>query len=211
MGDPPVSYHSFTEETLAYVICGNVLETRDTAEDKADTTIFLLELMLSFTSTIMAWIMDGNGDIHDEEVEATEAIDRMTWSIWDCGGGLPEERTFKLRTERMNIGEEKRELEGISGWKSSMHRDMKKTQLISESENVSFSVVSDSLQFYGQWPTRLLCPWILQQEYWSGWVAIPFSRGSSPPRDRTLILLHCSQSLYHLSHQGSSGFFLNHP
>ena len=47
----------------------------------------------------------------------------------------------------MNISEEKRELGGISGWRSSMHRDKKK--LLSESENVSFSVVSVSLQFHG--------------------------------------------------------------
>ena len=35
------------------------------------------------------------------------------------------------------------------------------------------------------------------------WVAIPFSRGSSQPRDQTQGLLLCRQILYHLSHQGS--------
>ena len=35
------------------------------------------------------------------------------------------------------------------------------------------------------------------------WVAIPFSRGSSWPRDRTWGLLHCRQILYHLNPQGS--------
>ena len=35
------------------------------------------------------------------------------------------------------------------------------------------------------------------------WVAIPFSRGSSRPRDQTQVLLHCRRILYHLSHQGS--------
>ena len=34
------------------------------------------------------------------------------------------------------------------------------------------------------------------------WVAMPFSRGSSQPRDQTWGLLHCRQFLYHLSHQG---------
>ena len=34
------------------------------------------------------------------------------------------------------------------------------------------------------------------------WVTIPFSRGSSWPRDQTQVLLHCRQLLYHLSHQG---------
>ena len=31
------------------------------------------------------------------------------------------------------------------------------------------------------------------------WAAIPFSRGSSRPRDQTLGLLHCGQILYSLS------------
>ena len=34
------------------------------------------------------------------------------------------------------------------------------------------------------------------------WIAIPFSRGSSFPRDHSnLGLLHCRQILYHLSYQ----------
>ena len=36
------------------------------------------------------------------------------------------------------------------------------------------------------------------------WVAIPFSRGSSQPRDRTQVS-HIAGRLYHLSHQGSPG------
>ena len=32
------------------------------------------------------------------------------------------------------------------------------------------------------------------------WVAVPFSRGSSQPRDRTPGLPHCRQILYQLSH-----------
>ena len=35
------------------------------------------------------------------------------------------------------------------------------------------------------------------------WVAVPFSRGSSQPRDQTQDLPHCRQILYQLSHQGS--------
>ena len=35
------------------------------------------------------------------------------------------------------------------------------------------------------------------------WVAIPFSRGSSPTQRWNLSLLHCRQILYRLSHQGS--------
>ena len=33
------------------------------------------------------------------------------------------------------------------------------------------------------------------------WVAIPFFRGPSRPRDQTLGLLHCRQFLYRLCHQ----------
>ena len=35
------------------------------------------------------------------------------------------------------------------------------------------------------------------------WVAISFSTGSSPPRDRTQVSCIVSKALYHLSHQGS--------
>ena len=33
------------------------------------------------------------------------------------------------------------------------------------------------------------------------WVAIPFSRGTSRPRESNLVLLHCRRILYQLSHQ----------
>ena len=36
------------------------------------------------------------------------------------------------------------------------------------------------------------------------WVAMPFSRGSSRPRNRTPGLRHYRETFYHLSHQGSS-------
>ena len=42
---------------------------------------------------------------------------------------------------------------------------------------------SDSSQPHGLWFTRLLCPWTRILE----WVAIPFSRASSQPQDRTLV------------------------
>ena len=52
------------------------------------------------------------------------------------------------------------------------------------SESVSCSVISNSVRPHGQKPIRLLCPWIPQQEYW---VVVPFSRGSSQPRDQTWV------------------------
>ena len=36
------------------------------------------------------------------------------------------------------------------------------------------------------------------------WVAISFSRGSSPPRNRTRVSRIASRCFYHLSHEGSS-------
>ena len=35
------------------------------------------------------------------------------------------------------------------------------------------------------------------------WVAIPFSRGSSPTQGLNMSLLHCRQILYHVNHWGS--------
>ena len=35
------------------------------------------------------------------------------------------------------------------------------------------------------------------------WVAFPFSRGSSQPRDQTQVYLHCRWILYQLNHKGS--------
>ena len=43
------------------------------------------------------------------------------------------------------------------------------------------------------------------------WVAIPFSRGASWPRDQTLGLPHCRQILYLLSQQGRPAYPHSHP
>ena len=56
---------------------------------------------------------------------------------------------------------------------------------------ISRSVASDSLRPHGILQARIL-----------EWVAFPFSRGSSQPRNRTQVL-RCRQILYQLSHQGS--------
>ena len=64
--------------------------------------------------------------------------------------------------------------------------------------------MSDSVQLYGLWPSRLLCPWgFSRQEYWSikeyvkwkkkkkerilEWVAMLSSRGSSQPRAQNCV------------------------
>ena len=56
----------------------------------------------------------------------------------------------------------------------------------SESESVSCSVMSDSLQPHGLQPAMLLCPWDSLGQNMQ-WVAIPFSRGSSHPWVQTWI------------------------
>ena len=53
-------------------------------------------------------------------------------------------------------------------------------------EKNNHSVVSDSLLPQGLWPAKLLSMGILQASILK-WVAIPFSRGSSWPRDRTQV------------------------
>ena len=55
-----------------------------------------------------------------------------------------------------------------------------------ESESVSRSVVSDSLQPHGLEPARLLCPWDPPGKN-AGADCHSLSRGSSPPRDQTQI------------------------
>ena len=50
---------------------------------------------------------------------------------------------------------------------------------------LSFSVMSESLRPCGLQPTSHLCPWRILQARILEWVAIPFSRGTSQPRDWT--------------------------
>ena len=52
--------------------------------------------------------------------------------------------------------------------------------------SVSHSVVSGSLWPLGLWPTSLLAPWDSPGKILE-WIAIPFSRGSFQPRDRTRV------------------------
>ena len=66
-------------------------------------------------------------------------------------------------------------------------------------ESESHPVMSDSLRPAHQAPLSM---GILQARILE-WVAIPFSRGSSPMKGSNPGLPHCRQILYHLSHQGS--------
>ena len=52
-------------------------------------------------------------------------------------------------------------------------------------QSVSQAVVADSLRLHGLQPARLLCLWDSPSKRVLQWVAIPFSWGSSWPRDRT--------------------------
>ena len=64
------------------------------------------------------------------------------------------------------------------------------------------SVVSSSLRLHDCSPPGFSVRGILQARILE-WVAIPFSRGSSPPRDRTQVSCLAGGFFYHLSH--SSG------
>ena len=68
--------------------------------------------------------------------------------------------------------------------------------------SISHSVVFDSLQLHGLYPTRLLCPWNSPDKNTvvgnhSLLYPVFQTQGSNPG------LLHCRRILYHLSHQGS--------
>ena len=45
----------------------------------------------------------------------------------------------------------------------------------------------DSWRPHGLQPTRLLCPWDFPGKDTLEWVSIPFSKGSSQPRDQTQV------------------------
>ena len=64
-------------------------------------------------------------------------------------------------------------------------------------ENVSCSVVSNSVGPHGLKRQAPLSMGFSRPEYWSG-IATPLSRGSPQPE-----ILHCRQIPYHLRHQGS--------
>ena len=72
-------------------------------------------------------------------------------------------------------------------WKRCLDFDLPSISLFPESESESRSIVSDSLQ-----PHRLYSSpgssvrWVLQARILE-WVAFPFSRGSSQPRDQTQV------------------------
>ena len=69
-----------------------------------------------------------------------------------------------------------------------------------KSKSVSHSVMSNSYDPMDYSPPGSSIHRILQARILE-WVANPFSRGSSQPRDRTHV--SCMQILYYLNHQGS--------
>ena len=77
-----------------------------------------------------------------------------------------------------------------------------RNQLRSESENVSHTVMSNSLRPHGLYPARLLCPWNSAGKN-TGVGNHSLLQGIFPVQELKLSLLHCRRTLYHLSHQGS--------
>ena len=66
----------------------------------------------------------------------------------------------------------------------------------------SRSVMSDSLWPHGLYPARLLCPWNSLGKS-TGVGCHLFLQGIFPTQGSNPRLMHCRQTLYHLSHQGS--------
>ena len=71
-----------------------------------------------------------------------------------------------------------------------------------ESESVSRSFVSDSLQPHGLGPARFLCQWNSPGKN-TGVGCHSFLQGIFPNLGLNLGLAHCRQIFYHISHQGS--------
>ena len=72
-------------------------------------------------------------------------------------------------------------------------------ELTEKTENESHSVVFESLNHMDYTVHGILQARILE------WVALPFSRGCSQPRDRTQVSHITGIFFYQLSHQGSPG------
>ena len=70
------------------------------------------------------------------------------------------------------------------------------------SESVSRSVMTDSLQPHGLYPTRFLCPWSFPVKN-TGVRSHFLLQGIFPTQGSNPDLPHCRQILYQLSHKGS--------
>ena len=81
--------------------------------------------------------------------------------------------------------------------------------ILSESESVSHWVVSDSLWPHGLWPAKLLCPWNSPGKN-TGVGCHFLLQGIFPTQGLNPGLLHCSQILYQLSHQGRSPLYFKY-
>ena len=68
---------------------------------------------------------------------------------------------------------------------------------------VCYSVMSNSLQPPGLWPSRVFCSWNSPGKK-TGVGSLSLLQGIFLTRGSNLSLLHCRQILYHLSHQGAS-------
>ena len=78
-----------------------------------------------------------------------------------------------------------------------------------KSENVSRSIMSNSLWPHRLWPTRLLCPWNSPDKN-SGVGSHALLQGIFPTQGLNPCLPHCRQILYCLSHQGSPIYMQTH-
>jgi len=95
-------------------------------------------------------------------------------------------------------------LERISEYSENFNKDRKyQIEVIVELENtVTVKVAQFCLTLCD--PMVYMVHGILQARILE-WIAFPFSRGFSQPRDRTRVILHCRWILYQLSYQGHSG------
>ena len=82
------------------------------------------------------------------------------------------------------------------------------SSIICNSQNVNVKAPQSCLILCD--PMDYTVPGILQARILE-WVAFPFSRGSSQPKDGTQVCRHCRQILYPLSHQGNQEYQSGQP
>ena len=108
------------------------------------------------------------------------------WASWRQDGGVEgheliysDENTKSQLTVDQPLTKNYKKKEKLEPIKKDILHTKTKKKAQGDFESKSHSVVSDSLRSHG-----LYSLWILQSRILE-WVAIPFSRGSSQPRDRT--------------------------